>query len=651
MASKSPDWTEVADKRAKRGVMYRSLSDYIAALEHAGELVRITTSVDPLLEIAELTDREAKSPDGGRALLFENTGTPFPVLTNMMGSDRRMAMALGVESLDSLTGSIEGLFAALTLPKSSLRDKLRMLPLLGRMSRWLPREVRGRGACQQVVLQGDAAGLDLLPVLKCWPQDGGRFVTLPLVHTVDPDTGRRNVGMYRMQIFSRQTTGMHWHLHKTGERHYRGYQKLGKRMPVTVCLGGDPVYTYAATAPMPDHVDEYLLAGFLRGRPVELVKCVTNDLRVPADCDIVIEGYVDPSEEKVVEGPFGDHTGFYSLEDNYPLFHVTAITHRWGAVYPATIVGVPPQEDAYIAKATERIFLAPIRLAMLPEVRDLWMPTPGTVHNIAVVDIHTDYAGQALKVANSLWGAGQMMFNKFMMVTASDRPVRDVATLADLLSRIRIPDNLIFSQGPLDVLDHAAPETGLGGKLMFDTTGVDTTAPLEAVRLPASFKLSDGIVWVDGTLTESWRALLLAAPRGSQPDVFAFLQENRVAGVKYVLLLDEEVESSRPEEVLWIASSDCDPSRDVTIQDGVVLFDCRSKAGGVNGFARRWPNVVASSPETIARVDGRWSEYGLGEFKLSPSLRYGRLQYGAGAEASSDDAHPKGEEGQMPDRA
>lgn len=611
--------------------MYKTLSEYIAALERAGELVRVNVPVDPVLEIAELTDREAKSPGGGRALLFENTGTPFPVLTNMMGSDRRIAMALGVESVDLLTGRIEELFAALTSPRPDLFDKLRMLPLLGRMSRWLPREVKGRGVCQQVVLQGDAARLDLLPVLKCWPQDGGRFVTLPLVHTLDPDTGVRNVGMYRMQLFSPQTTGMHWHLHKTGERHYRAYQRLGKRMPVTVCLGGDPAYTYAATAPMPDNMDEYLLAGFLRERPVELVKCVTNDLRVPADCDIVIEGYVDPSEEKVIEGPFGDHTGFYSLEDYYPLFHVTAITHRRGAVYPATIVGVPPQEDAYIAKATEKIFLAPIRAAMLPEVRDLWMPEAGVAHNIAVVDIRTDYAGQALKAASSLWGAGQMMFNKFMVVTASGRPVRDVAALADLLRRIRIPDDLMFSRGPLDVLDHAAPETGLGGKLMFDATGVDPAAPLETVQLPFPFELSDGIVRVDYALSESWRVLLLSAPRGVRPDVFAFLEKNRVEGIKYVILLDEEVDTSRPGDVLWIASSDCDPSRDVTIRDGVVLFDCRSKAGGVNGFLRRWPNVVASSPETIARVDGRWNEYGLGKFMLSPSLHYSRLQYGEGA--------------------
>lgn len=622
--------------------MYKNLREYITALEQAGELVRITTPVDSQLEICELTDRESKRPGGGRALLFEQTGTPFPVLTNMMGADRRMAMALGVESLDSLTSRIEELFAGLTSPKPNFIDKLRMLPLLGQMARWLPREIKGRGACQQVVLQGEAADLGQLPILKCWPQDGGRFITLPLVHTIDPDTGLRNTGMYRMQIFSPQTTGMHWHLHKTGERHYRAYKRLGQHMPVTVCLGGDPVYTYAATAPMPDNVDEYLLAGFLRGRPVELVKCLTNDLRVPTDCDFVIEGYVDPSEEKVIEGPFGDHTGFYSLEDRYPLFHVTAITHRQDAVYPATIVGVPPQEDAYIAKATEKIFLAPIRAAMLSEVRDLWMPTAGVAHNIAVVNIHTDYAGQALKVANSLWGAGQMMFNKFMVITSTERSVRDPKLLADLLKRIHIPDALMFSRGPLDVLDHAAPEMGLGGKLLFDTTGVDLSAPLVSAQLPYPFDLNYGITDVDCSLFDAWRALVLFAQRGSTPDVFAFLKDNSVEGVKYVLLLDEEAKHLKAEELLWIASSDCDPSRDVTIQEGIALFDCRCKADGINGFARQWPNVVASSPETISQVDRRWEKYGLGSFIESPSLHYSRLQYGDGAAVTAH-VSPTGE--------
>ena len=401
---------------------YNNLREFIERLEREGELVRVAAEVSPVEEIAELTDRMAKQPGGGKAILFERTGTDFPVVTNLMGSERRMALALGVESLDALTRRIDALLHEVTTPKATLWEKLRMLPLLGEMARWMPRSRRGRGTCQEVVLRGEAARLSLLPVLKCWPEDGGRFVTLPMVHTLDPDTGVRNVGMYRMQVFDDRTTGMHWHVHKTGARHYDGYRRQGRRMPVAVALGGDPVYAYAATAPMPDNMDEYLLAGFLRRRPVELVRCLTCGIEVPADCDFVIEGYVDPAEEKTVEGPFGDHTGFYSLEDRYPRFHVTAITHRRDAVYPATVVGVPPEEDAYIAEATERIFLAPIRLAVQPEVRDLWMPTAGTAHNLAVVAIERRYEGQAHKVAQSLWGAGQMMFNKYLVVADAARP-------------------------------------------------------------------------------------------------------------------------------------------------------------------------------------------------------------------------------------
>ena len=253
-------------------------------------------------------------------------------------------------------------------------------------------------------------------MLRCWPCDGGRFVTLPIVHTVDPETSVRNAGMYRMQLFDDRTTGMHWHVHKTGARHFDACRRLGRRMPVSVAPGGDPVYAYAATAPMPDNMDEYLLAGFLRRRSVRLVKCLTNELWVPADCDFVIEGYVDPAEECAVEGPFGDHTGFYSLEDRYPRFHVTAVTHRRDAIWPATLVGIPPQEDAWIARATERIFLEPIRFAVQPEVVDLAMPVAGTAHNLAVVSAALRYRGQALKVAQGLWGAGQMMFNKYLLV-------------------------------------------------------------------------------------------------------------------------------------------------------------------------------------------------------------------------------------------
>ena len=600
--------------------MYRNLWEYVAALERAGELVRVAAEVDPVLEIAELTDRESKRPGGGRALLFERTGTSFPVLTNMMGSDRRIALALGVESLDDLTRRIESLFSELTAPKTSLSDKLRMLPLLERMSRWLPRNRRGRGACQQVVRTGDEVRLSELPVLKCWPFDGGRFVTFPLVHTVDPESGVRNVGMYRMQVFSERSTGMHWHVHKTGERHYRAYRRLGRRMPVAVCLGGDPAYAYAATAPMPDDLDEYLLAGFLRGRPVELVRCLTCDLRVPADCDFVIEGYVDPAEEKAVEGPFGDHTGFYSLEDRYPLFHVTALTRRRDAVYPATVVGIPPQEDAWIARATERIFLAPIRMALQPEVRDLTMPEAGTAHNVAVVSIDRRYEGQAVKVAQSLWGAGQMMFNKYLLVVPSGTDVRDFDALARLLRRIDPVRDLVRSEGILDVLDHATATPGFGGKIAIDATAAGL-APDSASSAQSAPRLPEGC---RTDLLEKWGAALAFAEPGAGV--------RTPEGVRYFVLFDPAAAELMPEELLWLAAANTDPRRDVRTEGATLVIDARSKRPGEGGNPARFPNVVTASEATVGLVDRRWTEYGLGAFVESPSRRYRRLLLSGGAQ-------------------
>lgn len=596
--------------------MYRSLNEYIALLEREGELVRIGVPVSPVEEIAEITDRISKTPGGGKALLFENTGTGFPVLTNMFGSERRMALALGVASPGELSARIDGLLKEAAAPRASLMDKLRALPLLAEMARWFPRTASGRGACQQVVKTGDEASLSALPVLKCWPADGGRFVTLPMVNTVDPETGVRNVGMYRMQLFDDRTTGMHWHIHKTGARHYDAYKRLGRRMPVSVALGGDPAYTYAATAPMPDNMDEYLLAGFLRRRPVKLVKCITNDIYVPADCDFVIEGYVDPAEEMTVEGPFGDHTGFYSLEDRYPLFHVTAVTHRRDAVYPATVVGIPPQEDAYIARATERIFLAPIRMALQPEVRDLAMPEAGTAHNIAVVSIDRRYGGQAVKVAQSLWGAGQMMFNKYMLVVPSGTDVRDADALARLVRRLDPLRDIVRSEGILDVLDHATATPGFGGKIALDATAVDPETPAaDAPALPEGFR---------GDLLEKWGVALAFAEPGAEVRV--------PGGVKYLAVFDPAASELTAPELLWLAAANTDPRRDVRTEGAALVVDARSKRPGVGENPARFPNVVTASERTVARVDRRWAEYGLGPFVESPSRRYRRLLLSGGAQ-------------------
>ena len=461
--------------------MFASLPKFIAELDKAGELIRIKDFVDPHLQISEITDRISKSGDvQNKALLFENTGTGFPVLINAYGSEKRMAMALGVAKLDDLALEIEQLFKKMVAPKQSLMDKLRALPELAEIVSWMPKTVSGRGACQEVVMKDP--DLSKLPVLTCWPEDGGPFITLPIIHTKDPETGLRNVGLYRMQVFDKTMTGMHWHRHKVSAKHYNIYKKLGKIMPVAVAIGGDPSNAYAATAPLPEGVDEYMLAGFIRKKKVELVQCITQDVQVPADADFVIEGYVDPSEELIWEGPFGDHTGYYSLADYYPRFHVTAITHRKDAVYSTTIVGIPPQEDAWIGKATERIFIAPIRLTMLPELIDMVMPVEGVFHNLVIVKIAKEYPGHAQKVMNALWGAGQMMLNKMLVVVDEDVNIHDNLAVAQYAAlHVDPARDILFSQGPMDVLDHACTAFAFGGKMGIDAT---KKMPEELAKLP-----------------------------------------------------------------------------------------------------------------------------------------------------------------------
>ena len=607
------------------------LREFVALLERSGELQRITAKVDTKFEIAEITDRVCKTEGGGKALLFENTTSGYPVLMNMMGSDRRMALALGVNELEDIQRRIDGLLKGVMSPKNSLMDKLRMLPLLKDVSKWFPRKVRGRGECQEVVWRGEEASLDRLPILTSWPADGGPFVTLPMVCTVDPETGIPNMGMYRMQQFDAYTTGMHWHRHKTGARHYDGYKRLGRRMPVTVVLGGDPSYIYSATAPMPDNMDEMMLAGMLRNKPVKLVKCLTNDIWVPADCDFVIEGWVDPAEERVVEGPFGDHTGFYSLTDLYPRFHVEVITSRRDAIYPATIVGIPPMEDAYIAKATERIFLAPIRLAIQPEVRDLYMPMEGTAHNLALTSIAHRYIGQATKVAQGLWGAGQMMFNKYMVIAPDSCDIRNNEELFPLLRSIDPERNIIWSEGILDVLDHATATTGYGSKLALDlTTVVSTTI---SATIPQSIEPAGGVALMDSSLVESLGGLILFADSQwrESVDVKAFMDSNGIKGIKYAVVFDNSASKSMTHsDLLWLGVANTDPKRDIAIVDGVVVVDARSKRPNVGKNPARFPNVVASSEETIKLVDSRWSEYGMGDMLPSPSARYRVLLFPKG---------------------
>ena len=443
---------------------YSDLKAFIQRLREAGELKEISRPVDAALEISEITDRVCKK--GGPALLFTNvSGQKTPVLINAFGSKRRMELALEADSLDGIAEEISALLTP-DVPRS-LMGKLGMLPKLARLNDLAPREVKS-GSCQETVIT-DNPTLDDLPIITCWPEDGGPYITLGLVITSHPDQGSRNIGLYRLQKFDGRALGMHWQRHKGGAEHYRAAEARGQRLEAAIALGPDPSVTSAATAPLPPEISELMLAGFLRRKSVEIVRCKTIDQWVPANCQIVLEGYVEPGERRR-EGPFGDHTGFYSLADDYPVFHLTAITACKDPVYPAIIVGRPTQEDAWLGKATERIFLPLIRTA-LPEVVDISLPAEGIFHNFAIVSIRKRYPGHARKVMHALWGLGQMMFTKYIIVLDEHANVHDLQEVLWRLGTATDPKrDLEFASGPTDVLDHAAALPDISGKLGFDAT-------------------------------------------------------------------------------------------------------------------------------------------------------------------------------------
>lgn len=634
---------------------YKSLRAFIDKLEAEGELVRIKNFVDPVLEISEVTDRVSKTPDRNKALLFENTGTDYPLLINGMGSERRMCIALGVEDLDEVAGEIENLFKMMTGPKNGLLEKLSMLPQLGKFASWMPKVVSGRGACQEVVM--DNPDLDKLPILKCWPKDGGRFITLPSIHTKDPNNGIRNIGMYRMQVFSPTMTGMHWHKHKVSAKHFNEYKKMGKRMPVAVAIGGDPIYTYSATAPLPENVDEYMLAGFLRKKRVELVKCITQpEIEVPADADFIIEGYVDPEEELIWEGPFGDHTGYYSLPDYYPRFHVTAITHRKNPVYPATIVGIPPQEDAWLGKATERIFLAPIKMTMVPEIADMNMPVEGVFHNLVITSIHKEYAGQGQKVMNAMWGAGQMMFNKILAITDSNIDINDYKTLTKyVFDNLNPATDIYFSQGPMDVLDHSCSKMGFGGKMCIDGTkkwDEEMSAPLQPFSLSDDFS-ADAILsahpeikGINYSLAADMQIPVLFVSvekdhKGHIAELHNTLtQRAELSNIKMILYVEHTVDVNDIADTLWRFCNNLDPKRDHFYggsERNIIGLDGTRKTKALDGFERPWPNIIVADETTIKSVDEKWDAMNMGPVIKSPSLKYQSQMYGEEAQIGDND--------------
>ncbi len=453
---------------------YASFSQFLEALDRAGELQRITTPVETDLVIAEWADREMKWPHGGKALLFEQPlvdgkVSKFPLAINTMGSEKRMALALQVASIADVAQEIQLILKA--KPPTDLREGWSLLKQGIHLLHARPKHVKNAPARKWCATSADTNHVSLrdLPILKCWPKDGGRFITLPNVHTRDPETGARNLGMYRMQIYDDHTTGMHWQVHKVGARHGKVYYERNERMPVAVTLGGDPAYTFAATAPLPDGLDEILFAGFLRRKSVELVKCVTNDLEVPADVDFVLEGYVQPGEARP-EGPFGDHTGFYTAIEDYPVFHLTAITHRREAVYPTTIVGIPPMEDFYLGSASVRIFL-PVFKMNFPEIVDMALPAEGVFHNLVFVSIRKQYPYQAFKVMHGLWGMGQMMFSKYIVVVDEDCDVHNTSEVLFRLCANTDPqrDSTIITN-PSDSLDHAPSVQNVGSHMGLDAT-------------------------------------------------------------------------------------------------------------------------------------------------------------------------------------
>ena len=445
---------------------FDDLRSFLRALEKQNELKRIPFEVDPYLEVTEFADRAVKQ--GAPALLFEKPkGSVVPLAINLFASMRRMEIALGVDSVEEVAERISG-FLQMQKPES-LIDKLKLLPKLKEVSSAFPKAVKD-GPCKEII-RHTGFSLDEFPVLHCWPADGGRFITLPMVFSQNPQTGRRNCGMYRMQVFDGQTTGMHWQKHKQGADHYRRLQAEGKQtqMPVAVALGSDPATMLSAILPLPPEIDEMLMAGFLRGRPVEMVKCETSNIEVPANAEIVLEGYLELGEVKR-EGPFGDHTGFYSLDDNYPVFHINCITQRKQPIYTATIVGPPPMEDYYMGKAIERIFL-PLMKMQLPEVRDICMPAEGVFHNLILISIRKAYPGQARKVMHAIWGLGQAMFSKVIVVVDEDVDVQNGSEVAwKALNNIDPQRDIEFVLGPVDSLDHASRMPNYGSKMGIDAT-------------------------------------------------------------------------------------------------------------------------------------------------------------------------------------
>jgi 4-hydroxy-3-polyprenylbenzoate decarboxylase len=597
----------------------RDLHDWIARLRAAGELHEVTAEVERDLEITEIVDRVTK--ERGPALLFSNVrGFDLPVLVNQFGSDRRLAMAFGVDDIDEVAGRISELLELTRPPKGGLLTKLGVLRRLGATARTVPPKLVKRAPCQELVQVGDEVNLDELPILGCWPEDGGPYVTLPLVFTKDRN-GNRNCGMYRVQQYDRSTCGMHWQIHKDGADDWRHMPPNG-RLEVAVAIGTDPIVTYSASCPLPKDIDEMVFSGFARGRRVEMVQCRTVDLQVPANAEVVLEGYIEQGELRS-EGPFGDHTGYYSLADDYPVFHVTAVTRRRDAVWSATIVGVPDHEDKWMGKATERIFL-PLLQMVQHEVVDYDLPSEGVFHGCCIVSIDKKFPAHATKAMHAIWGTALLSLTKSVIVVDADVDVHDYAAVAARVRECWEPErDTRLSEGPIDVLDHAPTLMGVGGKLGIDATrpwkseGRDAvaTTSIDAARFEQAARsagAADASVQPDGGIG------IVALDKRLPLQAFELLRtlaedEDAVAGLKLILVVDAHVDVHDLHEVAFRAFGNTDPVRDAVrpARPGMPLgIDATTKLPD-EGYVRDWPSDIVMTEAIKQRVDERWAEYGI----------------------------------------
>ncbi len=584
---------------------YRDLQAFLKKLEKEDELIYIHDEVSRDLEITEISDRIMKSKDKNKAVIFTNvTGCDYPLCINIFGSEKRMAMALEVSDLDEIGDGIKDFMDMQNY--KGLANQIMALPKLARLYFSFPSKLnKTKAPCQEVI--DEEVNLDKIPVLKCWPQDGGRFFTMPLVFTKDPETGQQNVGMYRMQIFDQKTTGMHWHLHKDGKEIYEKYRQMGiKKMPVSVVVGSDPATIYSATAPLPKMIDETMLSSYLRNRPLGLTKCITNDIYVPRNAEFVFEGYVDIDEDYRLEGPFGDHTGYYSLADMYPVFHIEKITHKKNPIFDATIVGMPPMEDCYLSLATERIFL-PLLTITVPEIKEMHLPFEAVFHNGALLKVDTAYPKHANKIINAMWGMGQMMYQKLMVVYDEDIRLKDYKQAFETFMRnVKFSEDILITEGPLDALDHSSKNKYHGARVGFDATKKDVNNNFGiALSSLSGYDFKYKAYEVDGVVS----AVAIQVDKSSPKDYLNLVEmiknDEVLSQIKLIVAVDQYTDITSTSYITWRLFNNIDANRDFVLNGEQLIIDATRKLPIENG-GREWPDDIIMDDDIIKLVDEKF---------------------------------------------